>query len=298
MHNPFIVTVGAILFWAALSAVSRLLLTQLNFDPWSFSFIQLLAGGGALLGLSGRASFGAVSFARVSTWVLGALRVLSAALYTSVLALVSVLEAGIIGAMSTPLIAVAAFIFSRRAPTRGEWPGYLLIFLCIFLLATDLSSGMRNTALGFMFLNAICLIAMNLLAEKHPDNLSDDPAIRLAFTGTVLLVTAGLFSLIYVLQSDVTAGELNWDLLIAGILVGIFLRAPSMLLTFSSIRLVGAQNYTVAMAFLPLIGMTIEELFLWTGLIDVSRFKFIYFLLGLGIVMGTIIILVARIQKK
>jgi hypothetical protein len=80
------VTIGAVLTWASVSAVSRVLLVRLGLDPWSFSFIQLCSGGLALLAMSGKAAFGAVSFRRPSTWILGFFRVLSAALYTAPLA--------------------------------------------------------------------------------------------------------------------------------------------------------------------------------------------------------------------
>lgn len=298
MDRPSVVTIAAVLSWAALNVVSRFLLTRLHIDPWGFSFIQLFAGGIALLAINGRASFGVASLARTSTWILGLLRVLSAAVYTTVLALVSVLETGILGAINMPLIALAVWLLFGRAPARGEWLGYLTIFCSISLLAMDLDSEIRKVALGLMLCNGVCLVSMTLLAEKHPDNLSENPSVRLRFTGTVLLVTAGMFALLRLVQTGFGTEGWDWRLLVSGIVVGVALRAPSMVLTFSSIRLVGAQNYTAATAFLPLIGLAIEQLFVRFGLIEVSRFKFETLLLGLLVAIGTMIVLAARMSSE
>ncbi|MEQ9125307.1 MAG: translation-associated GTPase, partial [Alphaproteobacteria bacterium] len=98
--TALIVTAAAVFWWGALVAASRVVLLRYGLDPWAFSFIQLCAGGVLLLLLGGRRSLALASFRRPATWALGVLRVASAALYTAVLAWVSALEAGTIGAVS------------------------------------------------------------------------------------------------------------------------------------------------------------------------------------------------------
>lgn len=296
MHASWVVTVGAILSWAALSAVSRILLLRFEFDPWSFSFVQLCSGGILLLAMAGKGSLAMTSFRRPITWLLGSLRVLSAAIYTAVLAWVSVLEAGILGSMSVPLIAIVVWmIFGRRA-ARGEWLGHLAILVAIVLLVVNLDGGIRFAVLWLMLLNALCLVLISILAERHPENVSDQPGARLGFTGAVLLVTAGLFLTVRFVQGGPSTGIWDWWFLVSGTSVGIALRAPAMVLAFWSIRLIGAQNYMGAISFLPIAGMVFEELAFELGLIDVSRFQSETLFLAIGVIIGTLMVFFARMR--
>lgn len=296
MNRPVLVTVAAILCWALLSVVSRILLLDLALDPWMFSFIQLSAGGVGLLAIGGCKGVDLSSFKYPTTWALGALRVLSAALYTAVLAWISVLEAGILGAMSMPVIALCVWALTRRRPARFEWLGHLIILAAVCALALRLEDTLRTAAVGLMALNALCLTAMNLLAERHPDNISDVPGVRTRFTGAVLLVTAGLFAFGRLLQHGALEGGIDMPLVVAGVCVGVFLRAPAMLLAFWSIRLVGAQGYTAAISLLPVFGMGFEQAFVALGLLSQSRLQIGTVGLAGGVVAGTLVVLAARKQ--
>ncbi|MEL7117565.1 MAG: translation-associated GTPase, partial [Pseudomonadota bacterium] len=94
MARVVTVTLSAMACWALLSVISRILLLRYGIDPWAFAFLQLCAGGLALILLGARRGQNLASFRRPTTWIIGALRVTSAALYTAVLAWISVLEAG------------------------------------------------------------------------------------------------------------------------------------------------------------------------------------------------------------
>lgn len=298
MRTPVLVTAGAILSWAAVIAASRILLLRFGLDPWAFSFVQLCAGGAVLIGLGGRGRIDLSSLRRPTTWVLGVLRVISAACYTAVLVWVSVLEAGILGAVATPLVALAVWGAFGRRPAPGEWLGQAVILLAILPLVGGLEGGVRHPAVALMVVNEICLVASTLLAERHPDNVSDAPGVRLRFTGAVLLITAGLFLAVRLAQGGGAAGIWDWRLLVAGILVGIAFRAPSMVLSFRSTRLVGAQNYMAAASLLPLIGMGLEQAAFAVGLIDVCRLTTETALLALGVVAGTLLVVAARLRQR
>ena len=82
----------------------------------------------------------------------------------------------------------------------------------------------------------------------------------------------------------------------AGILVGVAFRAPSMVLSFWSTRLIGAQNYMAAASLLPLIGMGLEQAAFAAGLIDVSRFTPTAALLAVGVAAGTLLVVAARLR--
>ncbi|WP_107496468.1 EamA family transporter [Thalassobius sp. I31.1] len=298
MQQGWLISFGAVLFWALLSAVTRVVLVRFDLDPWGFSFVQLTTGGLVLLLFSVKAPFAKTSFLRPSTWIIGVFRVLSASLYTALLAIVSVLEAGIMGAISMSVVAISVWLVFARPPARGEWIGHLVVLACAAALVAKVDPSIRTITLTLVFANTICVVGMTVLAELHPDNLSEDPAVRIRFSGTVLLVTAGMFFLARLAQTGLSAEFWDWHMLLFGTLVGIFLRAPSMVLAFSSIRLVGSQNYSAATAFLPLFGMLMEHLFYLLGWINVTRFQLDFLYLGIGTAIGAITVIAARILAR
>jgi hypothetical protein len=297
MRQAILVSAAAILSWSALIAISRILLVRFGFDPWAYTFLQLCAGGICLLAIGGRGRISLDSFRRPSTWILGMLRVLSAALFTAVLVHVSAMEAGVLGAVNVPMVAVAVWLVFGRRPARMEWFGHAVILVAIAPLVVTLEGGIANPAVILMLLNEVCLVAGTLLAERHPDNASSEPGSRARFTGAVLLVTAGLFLALRIVE-DGGVGDVDWNgpLIISAILVGVILRGPSMFLTFWSTRLIGSQNYMACCTALPVIGMALEQAAFHWGLIDLSRFRSETVLLTAGVVAGTLIVVAARVR--
>lgn len=294
MSKTYTVTFSAMLCWALLSVVSRILLLQFNFEPWMFSFIQLCAGGITLLVMAGKGGLNSASFLQPVTWVLGALRVVSAALYTTVLVLVSVLEAGVLGALNLPVIVFAVWALSLKRPSRIEWIGHFLILGAIAVLIRSLEPDIRVFVGWIMGLNALCLAAITLLSERHPDNTSDLPGARARFSGAVLLVTAAFFLLARLVQNGPDNSTIAMPLLASSILVGVFLRAPAMYLAFWSIRLAGAMGYTAAVTLLPLFGMMFEQAAIAMGLLETSRFRMETLGLALVVITGTLLIVLSR----
>lgn len=294
MRTSISITIGSVFTWALLAAANRVLLLRFGFDPWTFTFVQLCAGGAVLLAAGGRRRLDLSSFRRPTTWVIGVLRVLSAALSATVLARVGVLEAGILGSVNVPMVATAVWLAFGRRPTRGEWMGQMVMLTPILLLVAGLPGGLWNPAALLMLLNELCVVGVTLLAERHPDNVSDHTGSRARFTGALLLITAALLLAIRAVTGGSADGVWDWRLLAAGAAVGVAVRAPSMLLSFWSIRLVGAQNYMAAMSPLPLLGMMFEASAFAAGLIDVSSFKADNVLLALGVLAGTLLVVSAR----
>jgi len=297
MRLAILVTFAATFWWAALSVTSRALLLKLSLDPWMFTFIQLCAGGAILLLIGGRKTASIQSFKSPYTWVLGVLRVISAALYTSILGYVSVLETGTIGTLSVPFIAIFAWISGGDRFSRTEWVGHLMIMAGIMVIIWQLNPEIRQTTTILMLLNAASVVAMNLLAERHPENSSSHMGVRLRFTGSVLLVTAGIFMGLKLLQGELTGQMWDLDIVIAGVAVGVLLRAPSMVFAFWSIKLIGALKYTVAVSALPFVGFAIEQATIKLGLLDQSQVQFDTILLAALVLAGTFVVLGARRRK-
>ncbi|WP_369954834.1 hypothetical protein [Sedimentitalea sp. XS_ASV28] len=288
------ITIAAVLSWAVLSVASRIVLVNFGLDPWMFSFLQLVAGGITLLAIGYRGARARRSFTRVSTWALGALRVLSASLYTAVLASISVLEAGTIGAINLPVVSLLVLLWSRIWPRPMAWPGHILILVAVAWMAMRLQSDTRTVVMGLMGLNALCLAGMNLIAEHHPENKSATPAGRAWFSGVVLAITAAVFLIMRVLQGADIVGAFSLPLILSSIAVGVFLRAPSMFLTFWAISVAGAQGYTAAIAFLPLFGMALEQGAVAVGLLDTSRFQYEFLYIAILALIGTLVVWTAN----
>lgn len=145
---------------AILSVVSRILLLKFNFGPWMFSFIQLCAGGVTLLVMSGKGVLDPTSFRRSVTWILRALWVISAAQYMTILAMISVLEAGVLGAVCLPIIVVVVWIM-----TRIEWIGHLLILGAILFLVRGLEPEIQLYAAVLMGSGLLATAALFLIAR-------------------------------------------------------------------------------------------------------------------------------------
>ncbi|MEP3246499.1 MAG: hypothetical protein ABJN40_16015 [Sneathiella sp.] len=294
MSLPFTITAAAIFLWSILSVVSRVLLLNFHLDPWFFSFMQLFSGGIILLVMGGKHTFSLASFRLPFTWIIGMLRVLSAALYTAALVWISVLEAGTIGTFAVPLIAIALWLFHGKQPSYGEWTGHIVITGAIIALFFHIENTVAYEVLWLMVSNALCLVLISILAERHPDNISDEPGARFRFTGSVLLVTASFFLLLKLGQGGATAPFLDWQSISISVAVGVTLRAPSMVFAFWSIRLVGAQNYLAAIALLPFAGMVLEQAAVAYGLLSSSRLQTETFVLALVVAGGTLIVVFAR----
>ena len=299
--TALLVTGGAVLSWAALLVVSRVVLLRYQIDPWSYSFLQLAAGGAALVAAGGLRQPDFTVFRRPSTWALGVLRVLSAASFTAVVVWVNVLEASVLGSINVPLAALAVWALLGRRPTRGEWVGHLVLLLAVAWLLLGLEAEILRPVLTLMLFGEACLIGATLIAEKHPDNLSARPGARLRLSGAVLLVTALLFLAIRGGSDGIAAlapTAWSWPLLTAGVLAGIGLRAPALVLSFWSIRLIGGQNYLAAVAVMPLLGLGLEALAAAGGFIEVFRFSPAQLPPAFGVVLGSLLVVGARLRAK
>ncbi|MGI9612825.1 MAG: EamA family transporter [Acidimicrobiales bacterium] len=269
-------TLASFALWALLMVASRIVLVRYQIDPWSFVFIQLIAGGIVLIALSTSGEPADWSLLlRAQTWVYGTLRVTAAAASTAAVVHATVTQAGTLG-MSKVVIGVmgARLAFGRR-PTSREHGGLLMVIAGItVLIATRLDGGIRNPAVLLMFVSDLAVVVSSLIAEAHPDNNSSNPAIRLRFTGTVLLITAALFLGFRVLQEGAAwrSGGLGVDwgpaVWIGGLVVGILLRGPAMHCSLRAIRLVGAEVYLMVAPSLAFIALIFETIAAASGLIE------------------------------
>lgn len=259
------VVAAAVLTWAGMLVVSRLLLHDRGLDPWMFSFVQLFSGGLVLVALSRGAHLGNAALRRVDTWLVGVCRVATGALMMAALVHINVMQAGFIGAMNVPMAALAVWIVFSRRPGRAELMAQALLLVGVLVLVASLTGGVRNPAVVLLALSEVAVVGSAILAERHPHNQAADLATRLRLSGIVLLITAGAFVALRGAQV-MLGGAATLDLAdladpalwLAGIGVGVVFRGPATYLTFRAVQLAGTQNYTLAVITLPLFGLGLE----------------------------------------
>ncbi|MEM7125962.1 MAG: EamA family transporter [Chloroflexota bacterium] len=303
------VAVVSIALWTLLLVASRVLLLIYGFDPWSFTFIQLISGGLLLVLLSmggdPQKQVDWRSLRRFSTWTYGILRVTTAAAFTAALVHVSVVQAGFLGVINVPLALVGAWLFFGRMPLLRQLPGHLVILGGIAVLAMHLEGGYANPAVLLMLVSEVAVVGSSLIAEKHPDNNDADPRMRLRFTGVVLLLTAGLFLVLRLGQGFAFAGTSletqhsfalldNRPLWICGIVVGVLLRGPAMHMSLQAIRLVGTETYVLCAATLPFWGWLFEITASRLGILRSAPVPTEHLFLGCLIVGASIYLILVR----
>ena len=261
----------AVASWGVLIVLSRALVVVYGMNPWVLAFVQMAAGGAAMIAAAGRGPLPLSALRRPHTWVYGGLRVLTAATLTAALAHGTAAEISVLSALFIPIgIALAWSLFARR-PSPADAVGSLVILAGVAGVAGGLPGGLLGAGVVLMAVSATGTAVATAVAELHPDNQGDDPRARLRLTGATLLVTAALLLAGAAVAAAIAPGGVVaahvpvaavvdpavWG---AGIVVGILLRGPSTYATFRAIRLVGSENYLMGVAFMPALTLAGERL--------------------------------------
>lgn len=267
--------IGATGSWALLLALSRATVLGFGLDPWMFTFLQLISGGIFLLLIAWGAEAGSSALLRADTWLIGAFRVGTAALYMASLLHVDVMQASFFGAIGVPASALAVWLLFDRRPAAGEIWGHVPLIAGAAVVASGFEGSFFNPAVGLLLVSSCCVLGANLLAERHPHMQALGPKTRLRLTGTVLVITAAGFATWRFLQSSVDwAGPaqglelgdlLRPELWIAGLGLGITLRGLCTYLGFRAAAVAGTQNYMAATLALPIMGAVLECAIAWSG---------------------------------
>ena len=216
---------------------------------------------------------------------------------------VPVVGAGLLGVMNVPMAALAVWLAFGRRARSSELPGHLCVLAGIVLVTMRLDGGFGSPACLWVLLSQISVIGGALIAERHPDNNAAEPRARLRFTGVVLLLTALLFLIGRLLfgagaaaLADLVPALLDPALWLSGLAIGLLLRGPSMHLSLKTIRLLGAENYTVVLVALPFLGWLLEAIAAGLNLTPPPAFGMVD-LPGAGMIVAGVV-LVARARRR
>lgn len=317
LSSPFIVVGACMLSWSLVLVVCRFILFTYEFDPWLFTFIQLMAGGFFLVILAGYTSGVLVALRDPFTWLYGVLRVATAALFSAALLHTSTANANFLGITAVPMTMVMFWIVFSRRPSTWELPGHALIIVGLILLARNLDGGYSNPALLLMILSEVCVVTSTLMAERHSLNQTEDPRTRALLSGVMLLASAfAMLMAAFVLSAivqwqpvlrpalpihfswlDHPAQILDLSLWISAVLIGVVLRGPALFLSLKAIHLVGTENYIIGMAILPFASFTFEAIAVHQGLLPPTPAAVLTLVFGTVMISGSLAIFWARILK-
>lgn len=271
-RNTLLIVTAATVSWGILLVAIRVLLVNFSFNAWSFTLIQLLAGGASMIALGGRGALAWRAFGSPAIWVYGGLRVISSSCSSAALIYVGVMQDTLLAAMNVPIAGLLIVLGTRRLLPYQQVLAHGVIVAGIVTMALALPGGFANPAVVLELISETAVVVSTLLIERHPHNQSDDIGTRCRFTGAVLMATAAMFIVAWALSGaaglrigsnalafgDLGALLADPALLLAGLLVGAILRGPTMYLALYAIRLAGTQTYLAALALLPVVGVALE----------------------------------------
>jgi len=308
----------SLLSWSLLLVTSRVLLFSFHFDPWLFTFIQMLAGGVFLIAVAGYRGDAIHVLSNPSVWIYGVLRVATAALFTTALIHTSTANAAFLGIVSVPISALLLWLFLARTPSLREMPGHAIIVAGLALLATNLENGWRNPAILLMILSELCVVVSTLIAELHPLNRTDNVRQRAFLTGVMLVASAScivmlsmtlaVLALVFPGVRMIGSGSVDWlndparavdwRLWACAIAVGILLRGPSVFLSMWAICKVRTENYVAGMAALPFISLALETAASGLELMEPIAITARTIWYGCLVVFGSIAVMWARVASR
>lgn len=291
MERGLIMAFSAVILWGFLDAASRFAVTEMAADPWMFSCVNLMAGALLMLAIAGRGHSRMSTLHHAHTWFFGFFRVLMTLFLVFAFTSISASEVNFMLRINVVMGMLAAFLLFKRRAQKTDIPGGILLVAGFFTIALRQQDAFLNIAVILVILAAVCDTIMTIIAEIHPvSNRATGIKARLRYTGFVLLVSSLFFIAIAFLLAQLklnptfanmgggvstvlaSAPEVSsfthpgtW---LAGIGVGVFLRAPSMYLYLYAARLLKTENLMMAATLAPFATLGAEGLFFSLGLMQ------------------------------
>jgi drug/metabolite transporter (DMT)-like permease len=323
LERGLLMAFTAVMFWGLLDASSRYAVVAMEADPMVFSCLNLMAGAVVLLAIAGPGAGGLETLRRGHTWMFGFFRVLMTLFLVFAFTALSASEVNFMLRVNVLFALVAAWVFFERKPTVADAPGIILLtggFLGLVLRQED---AFLNWAVGLVMLAAICDTILTIIAERHPvSKKAMGLHARCRYTGFVLFVT----SLFFMLLAFLIASTKTWfgdDLtylpeaaqqvlaraptlahfthggtLLSALVIGVFLRAPSMYLYLYAARLLKAENLLMAATLAPFATLAAESLFIGTGILDAATLDMWDVIAGVCMTTGALSMVVFRALAK
>ncbi len=323
MERGLLMAFTAVMFWGLLDASSRYAVVAMSADPMVFSCLNLMSGAIVLLAIAGPGVGGMETLKRGHTWMFGFFRVVMTLFLVFAFTALSASEVNFMLRVNVLFGLMAAWLLFSRKPTVVDIPGMVLLGGGFLTLVMRQEDGFLNWAVGFVVLAAVCDTVLTVIAEQHPvSKKAAGLKARCRYTGFVLFVTSLFFMLLafliamtklwlgddiahlptfvtHVLSHAPTLGHfVHPGTLISALVIGVFLRAPSMYLYLYAARLLKSENLLMAATLAPFATLAAESLFVSMGWLEAATLDMWDVLAGVCMTMGALSMVVLRAAAK
>ncbi len=317
MERGLILAFSAVILWGLLDAASRYSVVVVGADPWIFSCVNLITGALIMLAVAGKGHGKIHTLYHAHTWVFGFFRVLMTLFLVFAFTSISASEANFMLRINVIMGMAAGYFIFKRKPQRSDIPGLALLIGGYTMLVLRQDDGFLNIAVLLVIAAAVCDTLLTVIAESHPvSNRASGISARLRYTGFVLLVTSLFFVamallLAYLKSLPILQGLegsvgmvvskapslesfIHPGTWIAGGIIGVLLRAPSMYLYLYAARLLKTENLMMAATLAPFATLGAEGLFVAMGLMDTPTLDTLDVVSGFAMTTGALLMVFLR----
>lgn len=309
----------ATFLYGLIDVVNRYAVTSFHANPWSFSFIQLLAGGVVLVLLAGVGRTSHRTLQNPASWAIGFLHIITMLMYVLAMVTISATEMNFMSKSAVLFSILLAWGVQGRRPSSTDYCGALIMLAGLAMLIWRQPEGLLTPAVIFVILGAFANALAALLTERHPEsNKASGMRERCRYTGVILALTsfALLIFMLGLSQLKVFGSMLPQSLAVvvsqvpppseyfsgasvwAAVIVGITLRAPVTYAMYYSIRLLKADNFLMILALIPFVALLFESLFGVFGLLDTTMISPVDIVAGLVITTGSVLTVIMRLIRR
>jgi len=262
------IALGNSFLWSVYLLLTRHVVSGAHLDAWAYTLVQLLSAGLAML-WAGRRTPGNWRDL-LAPWTIGYafMRVVINGSTSAALVWLAVTQSTLVSTVSVLIGAAVAWILTRHAPTRRDWPGLLLLTIGVAAFIAALGSDTAWRGVLWLVLSETTGVAASWVIAYHPRNRATDPATRSRFTGEILVAASLAFILVWSSAGAVGLMASPWagggdafgriDLWLYAILAGLLFRAPGTWLGFWTINTTGVQTYLIALTAMPFFAIALE----------------------------------------
>ncbi|PCI89067.1 MAG: hypothetical protein COB24_00895 [Hyphomicrobiales bacterium] len=281
-ETPLFVIMICVLAWSLTSVLGRIILLEYNLAPATFTFIQMLSGGFALVLLNPKRikSIGFVPLKQLHTWGFGSFRVISASFYSGSFLYLTATNTAFLGGTAISLSVIFVWLLLGRKPKWIELPGHIVLLISWYFLAMEIDGQFSNPGIWLLLVSQVFITFAIILGETHPLNQNNNSGDTLYLTGMLLVASAViLLSLSYaaslveaqlpadyypILRGHI-AGFVLRDMFnpyawICGFLTGASFRAAAIYYSLRAVKLASSEFYLGSMAMMPFVNMGLEAI--------------------------------------
>ena len=317
MERGLILAFSAVILWGLLDAASRYAVVIIGADPWIFSCVNLITGALIMLAIAGRGHGKIHTLHHMHTWVFGFFRVLMTLFLVFAFTTLSASEVNFMLRINVVMGMAAGYFIFKRKPQKTDAPGLALLLAGYGMLVMRQDDALLNVAVLLVIAAAVCDTVLTVIAESHPvSNRASGMHARLRYTGFVLLVTSLFFVAMALMLAflktlpffaDITGSAgmviskapslesfIHPGTWIAGGVIGVLLRAPSMYLYLYAARLLKTENLMMAATLAPFATLGAEGLFVALGLMDTPTLDTLDVISGFAMTTGALLMVFLR----